>query len=208
MRSNRLLSLSFLLCCRTLNAQSYGVLAGGSGTDLYAAATVFQPGKGLSLGVFMPFYMNDRFVIRAEAGAASFTQRVPVAESSMRSQRTEASVTALCRYYLNRKTSLSLGIQGIRLLQEPETLVFGQSTCVLRRTGACLLMGAAFRWTDRIETGLRYGQGVLVETELPTYGPARRRYAHVMMSYLLHSARPVFAERRKWRSGLALAHRY
>lgn len=208
MHANRLLPLCLMLTFSAANAQSYGLLLGGTMTDLRAAGVVFQPGKGLSLGAFVPFYVNDRLVLRAEAGVAAYALRGTGDESTTVNHRTEADITALCRYYVHRKVSLSLGIQGIRLLQAPEELVQGHTRSAQQRTDVCLLMGVAYRWTDRIETGLRYGQGLLPAAEMPLYGTAHRRYAHLMMSYLLHSSHTRFAERRKWRSGLSLAHRY
>ncbi len=203
-------ALAYSLCwlASAGHAQSYGLMLGGYHTDLRAAGEVFTPGSGLSTGLFMPFYVNDRLVVRGEAGFAAYRVRYAQGDSTSSEARMEASLTALGRFYLNKKVSLSLGIQGIRLLGMPEAVPVERTACELRRTDVCLVMGAAYRWTDRIETGLRYGQGLLPAAELALYGTAHRRYAHLTASYLLHSAPAGFAARRKWRSGLALAHWY
>ena len=58
MLANRLLPFCLLLTFQAAEAQSYGLLLGGSATDLRAAGVNFQPGKGISLGLFIPFYVN------------------------------------------------------------------------------------------------------------------------------------------------------
>ncbi|MBP7514450.1 MAG: hypothetical protein KA791_07875 [Flavobacteriales bacterium] len=203
-------ALAFSLCslAYTGQAQSYGLLVGGYHTDLRAAGEVFAPGTGLNTGFFMPFYVNDRLVIRAEAGLVGYRVRHAYADSTGTESRHEGSLTALGRFYLSKKVSLSLGIQGIYLLRAAEPIMVEGSPCVLRRTDLCLMLGAAYRWTDRWETGLRYGQGLLPGAELNYYATAHRRYLHVALSYLLHTAAIKFAARRQWRSDLALAHRY
>lgn len=198
----------FCLLATAGHAQSYGLMLGGYHTDLRAAGRVFVPGTGLSTGFFMPFYVNDRLVVRAEAGLVGYRVRHAEGDSTGMEGRMEASLTLLGRYYLNRKVSLGLGIQGIGLLRRADAVTVDRTACAVRRTDLCFLMAAAYRWSDRIETGLRYGQGLLPVAELALYGTAHRRYMHVTLSYLLHSAPTGFAERRKWRSGLTLAHRY
>lgn len=173
-----------------------------------AAGKNFIPGSGFSAGVFVPFYVNDRLVVRAEAGLAGHRSRQTEGETLHTEYRMEATATALGRFYLDRKVSLSLGIQGVRALGPGATITADRTVCTLRRADILLLMGAAYRWSDRVETGFRYGQGLLPAAELPVYGIAHRRYAHLTMSYLIHGTTRGFTARRKWRSGLSLAHRY
>lgn len=186
--------------------QSLGLMAGASWTNLRAAGLAFDRRSGPSMGVFVPVYVNDRLVLRAECGIAFYpahgtTDRDPV-------DLTEASFTALGRYYLHRRFSLGLGMQGARMLNAPAPLALGHELVVPGRTDIRIVFAAAYRWSDRIETGFRFGQGLPAVAEAAAYGRLHRRTCQFLLSYLLHGDHVTFAARRKWHSGLAMTQRY
>ena len=198
------LALSLLVSAAA--GQSFGLLLAACRTDLHAAGKGLVPASGLSAGLFLPFYVNDRLVVRAETGINFFRSSSDSGGGQL--HRTEVSLTALSRYYLSKKVSLGIGLQGIKLLQKPQSFVVDQQECTPRDVDLCLLFTAAYRWSDRIETGARYGQGLLAAGDLPVFGRAHRRYVHFTLSYLLRNGHIGFAERRKWHSGMAMTHRY
>lgn len=200
--------LGFALMAPFIHAQAYGLLLGARTADLHAAGVSFAPGHGLTAGVFVPFYVNDRLVVRAEAGLTGLWTRNSDGETALPAPRLEADLSILCRYYIARKVSLGLGIQGIKFMEPTGTLIVNKEECRMNATDLCLLFSAAYRFSERMEAGLRYGQGLLPAADLSVYGAAHRRYGQFTMSYLLHTTNPGFAERRKWRSGLELSQRY
>ncbi len=152
--------------------------------------------------------MNDRLVVRAETGLTFLRSSTPTDSGSGHVLRTEASLTALGRYYLTRKVSLGIGLQGIKQLQSQQPFVVDHRQCTPHDADLCLLLTMAYRWSEKIETGVRYGQGLMSAGELPVFGKAHRRYAHFTLSYLLRTGHIGFAERRKWHSGMSMTHRY
>lgn len=191
-----------------MNAQSYGVLAGGCYRDLYAPGGNYTSGYGITAGLFMPFYVNDRFVVRTEAGIMAVQGR-PGPEASGSGQRSTTGTLALMgRYYLKRTICLGIGMQGLRSFQEPAPLQFEQGEAGPSRSDISLLMGLTYRFTDHLEVGIRYGQGLSPIVEVPVYGTAHQRYSFLTTSYLIHNKRVGFTERRKWNSGLSKTSRY
>ena len=76
-----------------VSAQSYGLLLGGSYSDIYAGGRVFSTTTGGHVAVFMPFYINDRFVVRAEAGFTALSPK-PLASDDEGGNETQVVLTA------------------------------------------------------------------------------------------------------------------
>ena len=190
------------------SAQSYGLLVGGSYSDIYAAGRVFSTSAGGHVAMFMPFYINDRFVVRAEIGFSALRPKRlgPDAEGG---NETQAVLTAslLCRYYAHRNLCFLGGSGWTQNMNELPVVVDGQQV-LPAKTDVNLFLGMAYRFTGRVELGVRCGQGLLPVLDTGAWGTAHHRYASAGMSYLLATSKPALCQRRSWRSDLGSASRY
>jgi hypothetical protein len=170
---------------------------------------VFGPAFGVHTGVFVPFYLSDRFVLRAEVGASALRGR-SVSSATGPSSSAQVSVTAavLGRYYASRHVCLVTGVGWVRSLSEPRPVAMELGAELPKRMDLTVLLGAAYRFTPRVEVGVRYGRGVMTMLDAGPWGPAHHRYGSLVTSYLLHNARPKLIKRQHWRSELGNCLRY
>lgn len=190
------------------NAQAYGMLLGGRSTAVNAAGVSFTPARGISCGLFMPFYVNDRLVVRTEAGFCMMWWKESDQESAQRGAHTQADLALLLRYYLTHRISIGTGIQGsVQLHKNAEPLPY-VTNGPPNGIDLTLLLAAAYRFNERFELGMRYGSGLLPVAEMDVYGTAYRRTFQVTTSYLLHPSHTCFLVRRNWHSVLGTTQRY
>ncbi len=194
------LTRTLLLCTTMLPvlcaAQSFGLLAGIERQDLYAAGKRFAPGNGLSLGCFMPFWLQDRWVLRVEAGV-SF-QRLDINEEENLSYytRVSAHTAVLGRFYANIPFCFSIGGELSQDLTAPPLLRIDRQAVQPARTDVALLGGLAYRFNEQCELGVRYAQGILNTLDAGDYGMAHSRRFTILFSYLLHYRKPNFLQQR------------
>ncbi|MEO8587792.1 MAG: hypothetical protein ABI432_00335 [Flavobacteriales bacterium] len=189
--------------------QSFGLLAGIRHGDMRAAGLNFAPSNGLALGAFIPFYMTNRIVLRAECGVLvdGYDQ---VKEEKEYSSATMVSASAglVGRFYMSRSFSISTGLELRLGLSEPFVVQSPGGEGIPERTDYTLMFGSAYRFNKRFELGLRYGQGLRPAMDTGIYGPAKRRSFTVMASYLLKNKPKPLAKRRRCRIPLATAPNY
>jgi hypothetical protein len=190
-----------------VHAQSYGLLIGACHSDLYTGGQKFDPGQGLAANLFVPFYVNDRIVLRAEAGLAAFRASGQAGERSLPDHYSTANVALLSRFYVLESISLGVGLQGVQNMGGPRAFL-GNEERTIARNDLMLLLSAAYRVSDRFEVGLRYGRGLLTAVEVPVYGAAHRRHAMLTTSFLLRNKHVSFVERQTWRSRHTTVSRY
>ncbi|MEZ4740604.1 MAG: hypothetical protein R2818_14885 [Flavobacteriales bacterium] len=198
-----------LLLHSNSTAQTLGILAGGAHTELYTAGQVLDPKMGVRGGVFMPFYVHDRFVVRTELGAGLFKGRSNEGAEGMSTRMgSTLNLALLTRYYMTKKVSIAVGGEFIQWLQEKEPVDAGPVTNTPARSDIALIFAIAYRFTDRVELGARVGQGFAPALDAGSYGTAEYRYSSVMLSFLLHGKSKSFVDRRSWRNPLPIGTHY
>ena len=191
------------------HGQTLGVLIGGAHTELYTAGQVLDPNWGFRVGVFMPFYVKNRFVVRTELGAGVYKgQGTGGAEGTGTRTRSTVNLTLLTRYYMSRKVSIAAGGEVVQWLQEKEPVHAGPVTNTPSRTDIALVFALAYRFTDRVELGVPVGQRLTPALDAGSYGTPEYRYSSIMLSYLLHGRSRTFVDRRSWRNPLPIGTHY
>ena len=209
MRNLRTLTYLLALTTSPLLAQSVGIMAGASQRALIAAGRSYTTASGMSARVFMPFYVHDRAVVRAELGISSLRgNHIGPGEASYRYRENSLDLAVLGRYYLTRKFCLSSGSELTRFVGQRHPVAFDRSSQSPRRSDLGLVVGAALRCSDRMEFGVRVGQGLLPAVNMGPLGVAHNRYGMMAASFLIKSRNHSFVERRQWRNALYMAHRY
>ncbi len=199
------LSLSFA----PAKGQSCGLLVGVRTDHLRAAGMNWAPSTGLVTGVFVPFYVGNQFVLRAEGGvtAERFTgtsERTGASASTLVS----ASGALVGRYYFSRKLTCTTGLEYRDYMATGATIGGSNGEGLLRPNDIGVLFGAAYRFSDAFELGVRNSQGMLPAADLGSYGWAKHRSWALMASYLLKYKPEPFAKRRKSRLPPLSACRY
>lgn len=198
--------LSLVLPARS---QTLGLLALAGANDFYAGGHSVAPSHGLSAGVFIPFYVFDRFVLRTEAGVCARSGLHTAADAAFdRPRSLYFRTTVLGRYYVARRAAISLGAQCEFSLTGPEHIAIGHAIARPQRMDMGLVAGAAYRLNQRLELGCRFVQGVSAALDMGPYGIGRQRSAALSVSYLLHSRHPRFRQVRMWRDPSFLRDRY
>ena len=190
-----------------LRAQALGFLVGARSTTVNAAGVAFAPSHGMSVGLFVPFYVNDRIVVRTEAGLCMQWWQRNDDGYARQEPRTQAELALLCRYYLTPRIAAGGGLLGsVRVSGGDGPLAHVEQGP--NRADLAILFAASFRFNERFELGARYGEGLLPVAELAVYGTAHHRMAQLTMSYLLHPGHTIFMVRRHWHSALGGTLRY
>jgi len=190
------LSLSFAQA----KGQSYGLLVGLRNDHVRAAGLNWAPSNGMVLAAFVPFHIGSRLVLRAEGGVCA-ERYMHSSERAGTSTYTVLSASAglVGRYYFSRMISCSTGLEYRQYMTDGTAIDGSNGEGLLRPNDISVLFGAAYRFSDVFELGVRNYQGMLPAADLGPYGWAKHRSWAVMASYLLKHKPQPFTKRRKSR---------
>ncbi len=182
-------------------SQTLGILAMACTRDVYAAGYSVAPTHGMSVGMFAPFYVFDRFVLRTEAGIGAWSGMRTASDASTHAvSALGLRAAVLGRYYVARRAAFSLGADLEMALSEREPILIGRTMEPQERTDIGVLVGAAYRLNDRLELGCRFIQGVTTAVRMGPFGDGHQRSAAITASYVVHSRHPRFRQVRMWRA--------